>query len=171
MNNSAQAWYNRRPVFREEKKGPGRGWWGPPKGTHGTGKGGFGDPKAVVSDSEPMSSSAKPTIVEFSDGSRGIHKYNKNVAYGNPVGEVMTYEISEALGWGVVPETINWEREGESGTLQEFVPDSRTWAGVLKAGTEGEEDRILLAESPEITLLDAMLKRYHGDYLWAAVED
>ena len=36
MMNEAQAWYNRWAVFQKEK-GPGRGWWGPPRGTHGTG--------------------------------------------------------------------------------------------------------------------------------------
>lgn len=33
-----QAWYQGWPVVVEEKDGPGRGWWGPPKGTHGPGK-------------------------------------------------------------------------------------------------------------------------------------
>jgi hypothetical protein len=35
-------WFRGWPVF-VEKKGPGRGWWGPPKGTHGPGKDGDGE--------------------------------------------------------------------------------------------------------------------------------
>ena len=68
-----------------------------------------------------------PRLVKFKDGSRGIFKSVDREA-GSVEAETMTYELSQALGWDIVPETTAFELpDGERGSLQEFVKGGRSW--------------------------------------------
>lgn len=149
-------------VLASQKKGVGRGVGL----AEGAVEGGFGDPGAITKETDIGRGVTNPTLVEFANGDVGVHKYDKGVldTYGNPKGEVLAYEISQAMGGlGDVPKTIAWwrERKGivEAGTLQEYIHESWTWDGTIDRRAF---ERYALA--PGMAVLDAILGNHdrHG---------
>ena len=65
-------------------------------------------------------------LVEREDGSRGIFKPESEMIAGCPEAEVLAYELSESLGWNFVPHTEIIEHEGERGSVQKWIEDSKT---------------------------------------------
>jgi len=119
-----------------EKGGPGSGHRGH-KGVKGK-RGGSAPSKVRRLGTSPISSVGRLSkdqkganesiVVNFEDGSKAIFKPNdEKMEYGSASSEIMAYELSEELGWGIVPETVPYEFEGESGSLQRWVSDAQTW--------------------------------------------
>jgi len=61
-------------------------------------------------------------ILEFEDGSKGIFKYA--MRHGTIESEVLAYEFSESIGWGIVPETVEFTTEGTRASLQKWIDDA-----------------------------------------------
>ena len=89
------------------------------------GKSGFGS--SQIKSATPLDPYDKgvndSVILEFADGSKGIFK-SEDMEHGSAEGEILAYELSEALGWGIVPETIEFTAGGKRGSLQKWVDDA-----------------------------------------------
>lgn len=102
--NQQQAWYQRWAVVKEEK-GPGRGWWGPPKGTHGTGE-------------KPAKEARK-----FSKAS-GADKWAKSIRSLNPIlTEVQNEAVQQYKGEDFLKVNDELRMAGHSEMRLESDPD------------------------------------------------
>lgn len=130
------------------------GWYAPPTGTHsGAEHAKVGSGKTIVkitpiertglsspiSDVEGMSPDQKGKneayIVTHEDGTRGIFKPSEGIrGPGFAEAEVIAYEMSESIGWGLVPETVMTEIEGRRGSEQRWIEDAKTGRDTSVAG-------------------------------------
>ncbi len=118
------------PVFiftEEEKKGPGRGWWGPPRGTHGE-TSNFGTAASegrIEGESHLGGGITDSKLIAYEDDGKGVWK-EMGEAYGhNGNSEVAAYKLANLLGMDNVPETVYADVGDEKGTSQLFIEDAK----------------------------------------------
>ena len=125
-------------TFKE--KGPGRGWWAPPKGTHtaanvpggsdekGTPFGEAASSGAVGSEHPLDGGITEGKLVEYEGDGKGVWK-KMSAADGFHDGnsEVAAYRVSQLLGGDNVPETVF----SQGGTSQQFIGDLRIGESLL----------------------------------------
>ena len=157
-----------------EKGGPGSGHWGH-KGRKGK-RGGSAPRRGAKLGSSPVSSvvsrmgkgqigANESILISFEDGSEAIFKPNdEEMEYGSANSEVLAYELSQDLGWDIVPETVPYEFEEKSGSLQRWVPNSRTWQETGKSWEDTSDTK----RFAQMKVLDALLgntDRHPGNVL------
>ncbi len=173
------------PVFiltEEEEKGPGRGWWGPPKGTHGT-TADFGTAARggkIDSSSHLGGGIMDAELIAYEDDGKGVWKEMEGILHdGNS--EVATYKLANLLGLDNVPETVySKNRNGVEGTSQLFVEDAKTGDELWDKAREELPDEsyavveqrmlagIKKSERADVMALDLITKnidRHSGNFL------
>jgi len=146
------------------KGSPTSGWYAPPRGTHSgekhraVGSGRAGKKKHILGSSPVRNIKPIPAelrgvnktaaIVTFEDGTKAIFKpaSGMTVRVASVEAEVLAYEFSDSIGWGIVPETVEMTVGDEVGSMQQWVPNSQNgWsyrdslgvdAGTLVRGRE-----------------------------------
>jgi len=103
-------------------------------------------------------------IIEFDDGSKGVFKYD--MVHGTPEGEVVASEFDKSIGWGIVPETIMYTHQGETGSLQEFIPDAQTLR--QRKDLKGDVPLQLEQDRARMAVMDSIFDnddRHMGNYM------
>lgn len=102
-------------------------------------------------------------VLEFEDGTKGIFKDEK-MAHGSVEGEILAYEFSESIGWGLVPETMLFSESGKRGSLQQWVDGTETAVSYI-----GPKTSQTLMQEDRMRTMDALLgngDRHGGNYLY-----
>lgn len=128
-------------------------------------------------------------LVEFEDGSKGIWKPLEAkpggvVPQGDLVGssksEVLAYQLDQSLGWDLVPETSYMELDGQNGSVQRWVENSKTgmsWSATSDVLTQDLEnfmtrmDKNLGQQYARMKVLDVVIDngdRHMGNWLISA---
>jgi len=114
--------------------------------------------------SEEQRGANESVILEFEDGTKGIFKPVDGQQYGDIRGEVLAYELSEQLGWELVPHTTWMTHEGTKGTVQRWVEGSKT----LEERGEWLDFTPGVEKSAQMEVFDALLgngDRHEGNIL------